>query len=246
MSKVAFISNIGRKNYKEATKDEYWIIAMQEELNQFERNDVWDLVPRPNDQSVIRTRWVYKNKNDENGDIIRNKARLVAQGYNQEEGIDYDETFTPVARLEAIRILLAFSCHHDFKLYQMDVKSAFLNGFIKENVYVEQPPLFKNEKYPDHKLKKVLYGLKQAPRAWYERLKMYLINSGFTIGKVDQTLFTKQDKKDILVIQIYVDDIIFGSPNEKLYQDFLEIMTKEFEMSHMGELLFLRVRVILN
>ena len=98
---------------------------MQEELNQFERNEVWELVPRPNDQSVIGTKWVYRNKMDENGIIIRNKARLVAQGYNQQEGIDYEETFAPVARLEAIRMLLAFSCHKNFILYQMDVKSAF-------------------------------------------------------------------------------------------------------------------------
>ena len=103
---------------------------MQEELNQFERNEVWELVPKPNDQSVIGTKWVYRNKMDENGIIIRNKARLVAQGYNQQEGVDYEETFAPVARLEAIRMLFAFACHKIFILYQMDVKSAFLNGFI--------------------------------------------------------------------------------------------------------------------
>ena len=110
---------------------------MQEELNQFERNEVWELVPRPNDQSVIGTKWVYRNTMDENGIIIRNKTRLVAQGYNQQEGIDYEETFAPVARLEAIRMLLAFAYHKNFILYQMDVKSAFLNGFINEEVYVE-------------------------------------------------------------------------------------------------------------
>ena len=120
----------------------------------------------------------------------------------------------------------------------MDVKSAFLNGFIKENVYVEQPPLFVHEKYPDHvyKLKKALYGLKQAPHAWYERLRSYLIDSGFQIGKVDQTVSIKHSRKDILVIQIYVDDIIFGSTNDKLCKEFANIMTKEFEMSHKGQL----------
>ena len=134
---------------------------MQEELNQFERNEVWELVHRPNDQSVIGTKWMYKNKMDENGIIIRNKARLVVQGYNQQEGIDYEETFAPVARLEAIRMLLAFSCHKNFILYQMDVKSAFLNGFINEEVYVEQPPGFGSFNFPNHvfKLKKALYGL---------------------------------------------------------------------------------------
>ena len=117
---------------------------MQEELNQFERSEVWELVPRPSNQSVIETRWVFRNKMNENGIIVRNKARLVAQGFNQEEGIDYEETFALVARLEAIRMLLAFACFKDFVLYQMDVKNAFLNDFINEEVYVEQPPGFRS------------------------------------------------------------------------------------------------------
>ena len=125
------------KNPKEASFDDSWILAMQEELNQFTRNDVWELVPKPEDKSIIGTKWVYKNKMNEHGEVVRNKARLVAQGYCQEEGIDYDKTFAPVARLEAIRILLAFANYNNFKLYQMDVKSDFLNGFVKEEVYVE-------------------------------------------------------------------------------------------------------------
>ena len=139
---------------------------MQEELNQFVRNDVCDLIQRPTDHPVIGTRWVFKNKLDESGQVIKNKARLVAQGYNQEECIDFDETYAPVARLESIRILLAFACFMNFKLYQMDVKCAFLNGFIKEIVYVEQRQGFENEKFSSHvfKLKKALYSLKQAPR----------------------------------------------------------------------------------
>ena len=116
------------KTYKDTESDEQWIIAMQEELNQFERSKVWTLVPPPENHSIIGTKWVYRNKMDESGIVIQNKARLVAQGYNQEEGIDFDETYSPVARLEAIRILLAYATHEDFKLYQMDVKSAFLNG----------------------------------------------------------------------------------------------------------------------
>ena len=213
---------------------------MQEELNQFKRNEVWELVPRPNDQSVIGTKWVYRNKMDENGIIIRNKARLVAQGYNQQEGIDYEETFAPVARLEAIRMLLAFSCHKNFILYQMDVKSAFLNGFINEEVYVEQPPGFGSFNFPNHvfKLKKALYGLKQAPRAWYERLSKFLISNGFKMGKIDTTLFIKLRKNDILIVQIYVDDIIFGATNVLLCEEFAKSMHSEFEMSMMGELNF--------
>ena len=139
---------------------------------------------------------------DENGNVVRNKARLVAQGYSQEEGINYDETYAPVARLKSIRLLLAYVCFMDFKLYQMDVKSAFLNGFIKEEVYVEQPPGFEHEIFSNHvfKLKKTLYGLKQAPRAWYDRLRSFLITSGFDIGKVDTTLFIKRTNNYILVV----------------------------------------------
>ena len=144
-----------------------------------------------------------------------------AKGYNQEEGIDYEETYAPVARLEAIRMLLDFASIMDFKLYQMDVKSAFLNGFIQEEVYVDQPPRFGNSDKPNHvfKLKKALYGLKQAPRAWYERLSKFLLEKGFSRGKVDTTLFIKRKLNDIFLVQIYVDDIIFGSTNDSLCKE---------------------------
>ncbi|GKD08553.1 retrovirus-related pol polyprotein from transposon TNT 1-94, partial [Tanacetum coccineum] len=166
------------KNINEALKDESLVIAIQEELNQFISNDVWKLVPNPKDMIIIRTKWVYRNKLDENSVVSGNKARLVAQGYNQQEGIDYDETYAPVARLESIRILLAYACALDLKLFQMDVKSAFLNNFINEEVYVAQPPGFINFAKPNHvyRLKKVLYGLKQAPKAWYDRFKAFSLN----------------------------------------------------------------------
>jgi hypothetical protein len=127
---------------------------------------------------VIRTKWVFQNKQDQDGIVVRNKARLVAQGYTQVEGLNFGETYTPIARLQAIRILLAYACAGNIKLYQIDVKSAFLNGYIDELVYFEQPPDFKDEKKPDHvyKLRKALYGLKQAPRAWYERLRDFLLS----------------------------------------------------------------------
>ncbi|XP_043692925.1 uncharacterized protein LOC122643365, partial [Telopea speciosissima] len=228
------------KNIKEALEDSDWIVAMQEELHQFERNNVWELVPKPKNHSIIGAKWVFRNKLDEDGSIIRNKARLVAKGYNQQEGIDFDETYAPVARLESIRMLLAFACHKNFKLCQMDIKSAFLNGFIMEEVYVAQPPGFEDTQYPDHvfKLNKALYGLKQAPRAWYERLSEFLIQSGFQMGKVDTTLFVKHRGKDSIIVQIYVDDIIFGSTNENLCVEFSKCMSDEFEMSLMGELNF--------
>ncbi|GJW28693.1 retrovirus-related pol polyprotein from transposon TNT 1-94 [Tanacetum coccineum] len=178
--------------------------TMQEELNQFVANDVWELVPLPISQSVIGTKWVFRNKLDENGIVSRNKARLVAQGYNQQEGIDYDETYALVARLESIRILLAIACANDFKLYQMDVKSAFLNGFINEEVYVAQPPGFIDFQKPNYvyKLKKALYGLKQAPKAWYDRLKAFLIKHEYSMGMVDNTLFTKKSKSHLIIFEM--------------------------------------------
>jgi len=142
---------------------------------------------------VIRTKWVFKNKIDEQGIIVRNKARLVTKGYNQEEGIDFGETYAPVARLEAVRLLLAYDCLKGFILHQMDVKNAFLNGFIDEEVYVSQPPGFEDHNNPDYiyKLKNTLYGLKQAPRQWYERLCNFLLSQGYERGKTDKTLFIK-------------------------------------------------------
>ena len=164
----------------------------------------------------------------------------MAKGYNQEEGINLEETYALVARLEAIRMLLAFASIMDFKLYQMDVKSVFLNGFIQEEVYVDQPPNFKNLDKPNHvfKLKRALYDLKQAPRAWYERLSKFLLEKGFTRGNVDTTLFIKRKSHDILLVQIYVDDIIFRSTNDSLCKEFSQDMQNEFEMSMMGELNF--------
>jgi hypothetical protein len=170
----------------------------------------------------------------------------VAQGYTQVEGLDFGETYAPVARLEAIRILLAYAYAHNIKLYQINVKSAFLNGYIQEKVYVEQPPGFKDYKQPNHvyKLRKALYGLKQAPRVWYERPRDFLLSKGFTMGKVDTTLFTKKIGKDLIVLQIYVDDIIFGSTNQDFCVEFRKMMANEFEMSMIGELsYFLRLQI---
>jgi hypothetical protein len=172
--------------------------------------------------------------------VTRNKARLVAKGYAQVIGLDFEETFAPMARLESIRIVLAYAAHHSFRSFQMDVKSAFLNGPIKEEVYVEQPPGFEDDRYPNHvyKLSKVLYGLKQAPRAWYECLRDFLIANAFKVGKADPTLFTKTCDGDLFVCQIYVDDIIFGSTNQKSCEEFSRVMMQKFKMSMMGELIY--------
>jgi hypothetical protein len=162
----------------------------------------------------------------------------VVKGYSQVEGLDFDETYAPVARLESIRILLAYATYHGFKLYQMDVKSAFLNGPIKEEVYVEQPLGFEDSEYPNHvyKLSKALYGLKQAPRAWYKCQRDFLITNGFKVKKADPTLFTKTVAKDLFICQIYFDDIIFGSTNKSTCEEFSRIMIQKFDMSMMGEL----------
>jgi hypothetical protein len=233
----SFVSSIEPYRVEDALRDSDWVLEMQEELNNFTRNEVWHLVPRPN-QNVVGTKWVFCNKQDEHGVVTRNKARLVAKGYSQVEGLNFGETYAPVARLESIRILLSYATYHGFKLYQMYVKSAFLNGLIKEEVYVEQPPGFEDSEYPNHvyKLSRALYGLKQAPRAWYECLRDFLITNGFKVRKADPTLFTKTIAKDLFVCQIYVDDIIFGSTNKTTCEEFSRIMIQKFEMSMMGEL----------
>ncbi|GKE15442.1 putative ribonuclease H-like domain-containing protein [Tanacetum coccineum] len=180
------------------------------------------------------------NKKDERGIVIRNKARLVTQGYTQEEGIDYDEVFAPVARIEAIRLFLAYALFKDFIVYQMDVKSAFLDGKIEEEVYVCQPLGFEDPEFPDkvYKVEKALYGLHQAPRAWYETLSTYLLDNGFQRGQIDKTLYIKRVKGDILLVQVYADDIIFGSTKKALCNEFEKLMHKKFQMSSMGELTF--------
>ena len=159
---------------------------------------------------------------DEVGIITRNKARLVAKGYSQQKGIDFDETFAQVARLEAIRIFLAYAAHANFKVYQMDVKSAFLNEELEEEVYVQQPPGFEDPNFPDffYRLFKALYGLKQAPRAWYETLSQFLIENHFIRGTIDKTLFHRNFNGSSIFVQIYVDYIIFGSTNENLCSKF--------------------------
>ncbi|WVZ81426.1 LOW QUALITY PROTEIN: hypothetical protein U9M48_028803 [Paspalum notatum var. saurae] len=207
---------------------------MYEELENFERNH--DLVEPPPNCRPIGTKWVFKNKQGENGMVVRNKARLVGQ----QRGIDYEETFAPVAHLEAIRILLAFAASKGFKLQQMDVKSAFLNGFIEEEVYVRQPPSFESAKFLDrvYKLRKTFYSLKQALRAWYARFKSFLLNFRFVMGLVDKTSFLLSRGGDTLIVQIYVDDIIFGGSSHALVSSFAEQMSKKFEMSLMGELQF--------
>ncbi|GAA0163667.1 transmembrane signal receptor [Lithospermum erythrorhizon] len=201
LGKTCFISKVEPKDVKAPVLDEHWINVIQEELVQFERNDIWELVPRLDNYNVIGTKWIFKNKSDELGNVTRNKARLVAHGYTQIEGVDFEEIFSPVARLEPIKLLLALACLLKFKLYQMDVKSAFLNGIVQEEVYVEHPKGFVDIDRPDHvyRLKKALYELKQAPRVWYERLKIFLLKNRYARGGVDNILFIKRERDQLML-----------------------------------------------
>ena len=190
--------------------------------------------------NVIRTKCILKNKFNDNGHVTRNKARLVCKGYPQVEGIDFEETFAPMARLEAIMMFLAFACYKNFKVYQMDVKYVFLNGEIEEEVYIEQPEGFLLSESRNYvcKLKKALYGLKQALRAWFSRLEKYLQKQGYRRGAVNNNLYIKFENKNMIIVVVYVDDIIFGIDLQILSVKFASEMKKEFEMSTLGELTF--------
>nr|GEW75959.1 reverse transcriptase domain-containing protein [Tanacetum cinerariifolium] len=236
-----FLSQEEPKKIFDALKDPSWVEAMQEELLHIKIQSVCILVDCPKGVRPIGTKWVLKNKKDKRGIMIRNKARLVAQGYTQEEGIDYEEVFAQeegidyeevfaqVARIEAIRLFLAYTSFMGFIVYQMDVKSAFLYGTINEEVYVMQPPGFQDPEFPDivYKVEKAMYGLHQAPRACCVKR-----------GTIDQTLFIKKHKGEFLLVQVYVDDIIFGSSNLQLCREFEALMHNKFRMSDMGELIF--------
>nr|GEW82966.1 hypothetical protein [Tanacetum cinerariifolium] len=234
------VSTIESKNVKEAMTDLAWIESMQEELLQFKWLDVWVLVPALDNISPLTLKWLFKNKHDEEQTVIRNKSRLVVRGYRQEEGIDFEESFALVDRMEAIRIFLAYATHKSFFVFQMDVKTAFLHGLLKEDVYVCQHEGFIDVDHPSHvyKLKKALYGLKQAPRAWYDELLTFLLKNHFFKGTIDPTLFIRRFYDDILMVRVYVDDIIFGSTHPRYIQLFSDLMKSRFKMSMMGEMMF--------
>jgi hypothetical protein len=222
----SFVSSIEPYRVEDALRDPDWVLARQEELNNFTRNEVCHLVPRPN-QNVVGTKWVFHNKQDEHGVVTRNKARLVAKGYSQVEGLDFDESYATIARLESIRILLVYATYHGFKLYQMDVKSAFLNGPIKEEVYVEQPPSFEDSEYPNHvyKLSKALYGLKQAQRAWYEIMNAY---------EIFLSLMASKSKKPILLYLLKLLQKICLYAKSMLMILYLGLLTNQLVKSLVG------------
>jgi hypothetical protein len=237
---LALLSTIEPNYFEEANKDESWNKAMDEELDQIEKNDTWELVPIPKNKNVIITKWVFRNKLNEYGQVKRKKTRLVCKGYAQIEGTDFEEKISPVAGMEAICLFLAYACSKNIKVYQMDVKSYFLNGELEEEVYIEQLEGFQLSENVDYvcKLNKALYGLKQAPIVWYSRLDKYLQQAGFRKGSANNNLYIKVSQGNILLVEVYVDDIIFCSDDDRLSQKFAREMQNEFEMSLLGELSF--------
>ena len=234
--------------FEEACGDQHWRKAMDEEIHAIEKNDTWELTDLPVDKKPIGVKWVYKTKFKPTGEIDRFKARLVAKGYKQKPGIDYFEVFAPVARLDTIRMLISLSAQNNWKIHQMDVKSAFLNGTLEEEVYVEQPAGYEIEGNEDkvYRLKKALYGLKQAPRAWYKKIDSYFLQHGFQRCPFEHTLYIKFiDPGDVLIVCLYVDDLIFTGNNSKMIAEFREAMIKCFEMTDLGLMsYFLGIEVV--
>ena len=232
-----FFADSDPLSFNEVVTKEKWIETMDEEIHAIEKNDTWKLTNLPDNSKAIGVKWIYKTKKNAKGEVQRYKARLVAKGYKQREGIDYGEVFAPVARLETIRLLISLAAQHRWKIYQLDVKSAFLNGFLEEEIYIEQ--LFgyieiKNEGKV-YKLKKALYGLKQALCAWNTRIDRYFQENGFEKCPYEHTIYVKkEDDESTLFACLYVDDLIFANNNPAMFEDFKKSMVHEFKMTDIG------------
>lgn len=233
--------------FENAVQMEVWKKAMEAEINAIEENNTWELVELPEEAKVIGLKWIYKTKFNERGEIDKFKARLVAKGYHQRYGIDFDEVFAPVAKWDTIRLILALAAEKEWRVFQLDVKSAFLHGDLKEDVFVEQPKGFEVEAESNkvYKLKKALYGLKQAPRAWYSRIEGYFAKEGFEKCYCEHTLFVKKERGDVLVVSVYVDDLIYTGSSMEMIEEFKKSMMEEFSMTDLGKMkYFLGVEVI--
>eukprot|EP01018_Ginkgo_biloba_P024370 Gb_37459 [translate_table: standard] len=219
----AFFADCDPITFEEAIEDDKWIKAMNEEIAAIEKNQTWELADLPEHKKPIGVKWIYRTKYNEQGKVNKHKARLVVKGYKQRSGIDYNEVFALVARMDTIRMILAFSAQKGWKLFHMDVKLAFLNGILEEEIYIEQPPGFEIEGHKGKvlKLKKALYGLKQAPRVWYGRIESYFLKNGFEKCPYEHTLFKKQNQQgDVMIVCIYVDDLIYTGNNENMLREF--------------------------
>ncbi|CAL8997356.1 unnamed protein product [Prunus brigantina] len=226
------------ETFEEASQSSEWVKAMGEEITALEQNQTWDLVPKPRDVKPISCKWVYKIKRRPDGAIERYKARLVARGFSQQYGLDYDETFSPVAKLTTVRVLLALAANKDWNLYQMDVKNAFLHGELDREIYMTQPMGFENEVHPEYvcKLKKALYGLKQAPRAWYGKIAEFLSRSGYSVTHADSSLFVKANGGKLAIVLVYVDDLIITGDDEEEIHRTKENLSVRFQMKELGQL----------
>jgi hypothetical protein len=237
-SYIAMVSSIRESEpstFEEATSRQVWRDAMMEEYNSIMKNDVWEVVPRPKGKSVVTSRWLYKLKHAADGSIEKYKSRFVARGFSQVEGVDYDETFALVARYTSIRAVISIAAEMGWKIHQMDVKTAFLNGLIEEEVYIEKPLGFEVHGRESHvcRLKKALYGLKQAPRAWYSRIDAYLQQLGFEKSEADPNLYFIVVGEDPLILLLHVDDL-FITGAERLISSCKESLASEFEMTDIG------------
>ncbi|CAL2266202.1 unnamed protein product [Prunus armeniaca] len=231
------MSIIEPESYNEAAQDDAWNKAMTEEISMIEKNSTWELVDRPSSKPIVGVKWIYKTKLNLDGSIQKHKARLMAKGYTQKPGIDFNETFAPVARLDTIRILIALAAQKSWKLCQLDVKSAFLNGILEEEVYVDQPEGFviKGAEDKVYRLRKALYGLKQAPRAWYSEIDTYLTECGFHRSPSEATLYVRtKEGVGTLIVSIYVDDIVYTGSSDEMMEEFKAEMMCKYEMSDLG------------
>ncbi|CAH9135323.1 unnamed protein product, partial [Cuscuta epithymum] len=215
----------------------HWKEAMNEELLSMEKNNVWELVELPKGHKPVGSKWVFKTKLDPNGNIERYKARLVAKGYTQREGVDYQETFSPVSRKDSLRVVMALVAHFDLELHQMDVKTAFLNGDLHEDVYMIQPEGYvsKGQEHLVCKLKKSIYGLKQASRQWYLKFDEVMKSNGFIKNKVDQCTYLKMSGSKFIILVLYVDDILLASSDLDLLHETKRLLFGHFDMKDLGE-----------
>lgn len=238
---VAIVEDANAKEpetFAEAFQNSDWSKAMQEEIAALKRNQTWELVPKPRDVEPFSCKWVYKIKRRTDGSIERHKAHLVARGFSQQYGLDYDETFSPVAKLTTVRVLLALAANKDWDLWQMDVKNAFLHGDLDREIYMNQPMGFQSQGHPEYvcKLRKALYGLKQAPRAWYGKIAEFLTQSGYSVTPADSSLFVKANGGKLAIVLVYVDDLIItGDDVEEIFRT-KENLSVRFEMKELGQL----------
>ncbi|KAG8499226.1 hypothetical protein CXB51_005742 [Gossypium anomalum] len=228
-------------NFDEAAREDCWKKAMEAEIEMIHKNDTSELVEKPEQKKVIGVKWVFRVKYNVDGSLNKHKAILVVKGYSQQYGIDFIETFAPVARLDAIKLLFTLAAQKGWRIHQLDAKSTFLNGFLKEEIFIEQLERFKvhGEEDKVYKLKKALYGLKQAPRAWYDRVDTHLSKLGFEKSVSEPTLYVKKSEhENLLIVSLYVDDLLVTGSKEELIDGFKMQMQNIFEMTDLGEMIY--------